>query len=118
MFVGWLENEAPPVLRDAYNNSLDHRDYLAVFNQFAVDMINSGRVTPDGQVPSAAAPTANNVVDPQRAQSIADNRTRKLNSPPVVGSTPVAPKQVDWSKPISEDDADALILAAWNKNKK
>lgn len=118
LFQGWLEHEAPPTLQRAFHDSLDHRDYLAVFNQFAVDMINTGRVSPNGQQPSAAAPTAPNAVDPQRAQNIADARARKLNQPPVSGSTPAPSGGLDFNKPITAEDADALILQMWNKEHK
>lgn len=118
LFRGWLENEAPPMLQEAFRNSVDHRDYLAVFNQFAVDMINTGRVQPNGQAPSAAAPTATPVVDPQKAQSIADSRNRKLNQPPVTGKVPAPSGAIDLNKPVSQDDADALLLSMWKKTHK
>ena len=109
MFQGWLDNEASPIMKRMVTESEDHRDYVAVFNQFAIDMINSGRITPDA--PTESQP----VIDPQKAKAISDNRERRLSQAPVSGK-PVTPNvNVDSSGPLTVEQADNMLLSLLKK---
>lgn len=109
MFRGWLENEASPSIKAAFEHSLDHRDYITVFNQFALDMINTGRVAPE-DAPLQAAPAATTqAVSPQKALEIAEQRARKLAAGPVVGRGVITPATIDPNKPITIEEAEAIL---------
>lgn len=109
MFQGWLDNEASPIMKRMVTESEDHRDYVAVFNQFAIDMINSGRITPDA--PTESQP----VIDPQKAKAISDNRERRLSQAPVSGK-PVTPNvNVESNGPLTVEQADNMLLSLLKK---
>lgn len=121
MFKGWLEYEASPALQKAWNESLNHRDVIAVFNAFAVDMINSGRVQPPTQ---QAAPTPEVVpaqqttVDPDK---LAADRARKLQQTPVASKAPSLPSgsaKGPMTTPggvVDLDSADELFKSLFKK---
>lgn len=117
MFKGWLQYEASPALQHAYEQSYNHRDFVAVFNQFAVDMISTGRV----QAPSNTAPmqTQQSVIDPARASQIAANRERKLEQAPVGSRNIPAPAAVvDPKGPMTVEQAEDFLVRTMNKMNK
>lgn len=115
MFQGWLENEAPPYMQRAMRESQDHRDYIAVFKNFAVDMVNTGRMPMEGE---QVAPATANSIDPRRAQDIADNRAKKLLQTAVGSKHNLSPATSPQAKEFTTEDAEAMLLAQWNKNNK
>ena len=120
MFKGWLEHEAPPAVRQAMLSSNDHRDHVAGLNLFAMTMINSGRVAPPEASPSGAvaSPPAQ-VIDPARAATIAASRDRRSEASPIHGRTP--PPAVglpDPNKPLTLEEAEAILLESYTKRTK
>ena len=119
MFVGWLENECPPFMREAAQNSKDHREVLAVLNQFAVEMITTGRVAPAPTVTTPAlATTVAPQIDPQRASAIAAQRVQRLAQTPVGGKAPAVAVAKDPNAPITIEDMDAMLMDMYKKNHK
>lgn len=117
MFQGWLEHEAPPSIKHTYHNSLDHRDYIAVLNQFALTMVNTGRVQPNEPTTGGAPAPKQSVVAPEKAQEIAQQRARKLQQTPVGGRGVVAPTREDPNKQLTEEDAQALLTELFKNDK-
>jgi len=113
MFKGWLEYEASPILQQAWNSSYNHRDILAVYNAFAVDMIGSGRVSSPAPAEAAHVPAP---VDTSRADNIAADRERKLQQTPIASRENVLPHPPASKGPmtvpggvVSGEDAEALF---------
>lgn len=119
MFLGWLENEAPPAIAHAIRNSFDHRDHIAGLNLFATTMINTGRVTPKGDIPSQGAPSGATVIDPERAAAIAASRDRRSEATQVhTKQTPINTAPVDPKKPLTIEEAEEILMQSWKKNQK
>src|SRR5690606_30898141 len=116
MFQGWLEYECPPFMKEAALNSTDHRDVLAVLNQFAVEMITTGRVAPTQAAPVATATPSQ--IDPQRASAIAAQRTQRLAQAPVGGKTPAPAAVKDPNAPLTIEEMDAMLKDMYNKKHK
>lgn len=114
MFQGWLEHEAPPYIQRIVHESKDHRDYVAVFKNFAIDMINTGRMPAELE---QAAPAAANSIDPKKAQDIADSRAKRLAQPAVGSKQNFTPPPSTSSKEYTMDEAEALLKAAWDSRK-
>ena len=119
MFIGWLENECPPFMKEAAQSSKDHREVLAVLNQFAVEMITTGRVAPVQAVTtSAPAAPAAPQIDPQRASAIAAQRVQRLAQTAVGGKAPAIAVAKDPNAPITIEDMDAMLIEMYKKNHK
>lgn len=118
MFKGWLEHEAPPAVKHAMLNSNDHRDHVAGLNLFAMTMINSGRVEASPAQGAVASPPAQ-VIDPARAATIAASRDRRSEASPIHGRTPPPAVGVpDKNKPLTLEEAEAILLESYTKRTK
>jgi hypothetical protein len=112
VYAEWINNRAPPGIRNLALNSVDHQDALTVLRVYSQEgpqvyneMVRSGRLPApptEAVTTPTQSPTTSQQANTAHADKVAERREQKIEAAPVVRQVP---------NPVA---AAAAVSASWN----
>lgn len=124
----WLENVAPPSIRDTALKSVDHRDAYAVMQHYAGWLVSTGQAEAPGKPAQTVAPTTQppavtppatppeKTAEQLEADRIAAEREARLKTPstvPPAAFTPTGPG--NRNGPVTREQQEQIFAEEWAK---